>query len=305
MCAHRIPLPVPLAGMPFRARDAAALGVSPGRLRSSDLVAPFPGVRCDPAHSAGLEDRCDAYAVKMRPGDFFSHRTAAALHGIPLPRAGDGGRIHVSVFAPAQAVGGRGVHGHQMLGASARVVLLRGKPVASPADAWSQLAGQVTLDELVAAADSLLCGKVPKASVVDLTAAAARRAGRRGAGVLREAMSLMRIGAESPKETELRLLLHRAGLPEPELNIDIFDGLGDWLARGDLAYRQFRVLVEYDGMQHGTDRRQFVRDVERLEGLARAGWLINRVMNEHLISDPIGVIRRVDQSLRARGWRSV
>jgi hypothetical protein len=304
MCAHRVPLPVPIAGKPFRARDAKGLGVSPGRLRSSDLVAPFPGVRCVPAHSNGLEDRCDAYAVKMRAGDFFSHRTAAALHGLPLPRAGDDGRIHVSVFTPVQAAGGRGVHGHQMLCGSALVVLLRGKPVSSAADAWSQLAGQVTLDELVAVADSLLCGKVPKASVVDLTTAAARRAGRRGTGMLREAMSLMRIGAESPKETELRLLLQRAGLPEPELNIDIFDDRGGWLARGDLAYPQFKVLVEYDGMQHGTDRRQFVRDVERLEDLTRAGWRINRVMNEHLIRDPGGVIRRVSQSLRARGWRS-
>jgi len=304
MCARRVPLPEPLSGMPFRARDAEALGVSPGRLRSSDLTSPFSGVRSHPEHTDGLENRCDSYAVKMRSGDFFSHRTAAALHGLPLPRAGDDGRIHITAFAPAQAIGGRGIHGHQMLGASSIVVLLRGKLVASPADAWCQLAGEMTLEDLVAAGDGLLCGKVPKASLVELHAAAARRAGRRGAGVFPEAMHLLRVGAESPKETELRLLLQRAGLPEPELNTDIFDDRGGWLARGDLVYRQFKVLVEYDGMQHGTDRRQFVRDVERLETLARVGWRINRVMNEHLTRDPAEVIKRVTSSLRARGWRS-
>ncbi len=176
--------------------------------------------------------------------------------------------------------------------------------MASAADSWSQLAGLVTLDELIAAGDSLLCGQTPKSSVSEISEAAARRAGRRGTAVLPEALALIRIGAESPKETELRLLLQRAGLPKPELNVDIFDGKGDWLARGDLVFKEFKTLVEYDGMQHGTDRKQFVRDVERLENLARAGWRINRVMNEHLKNDPEEIIHRVSQSLRARGWKA-
>lgn len=284
--------------------DAVALGVSRGRLRSDDLVSPFRGVRCDPAHIDGVEALCDAYAVKMRPRDFFSHETAAALHGMPLPWATRDSRLHVSVFAPEQAVRERGILGHRMLRASARLVLLRGKPVVSPADAWSQLAGRVTLDELVAAGDSLLCGRQPKASVAELAAAAARRAGRRGVAALPEALGLLRLGAESPKETELRLLLERAGLPEPELNIDIFDPNGDWIARGDLVYRRFKVLVEYDGMQHRTDPRQYFRDVERLESLGRAGWRVNRVLKEHLNVNPAKVVHRVAEALHAGGWRT-
>ncbi len=110
------------------------------------------------------------------------------------------------------------------------------------------------------------------------------------------------MGAESPKETELRLMLLRAGLPEPELNIDILSESGVFIARGDIAYRWCRLLVEYDGSQHASDRDQYVRDVERGENLARAGWHTIRVLKEHLGS-PADVVDRVRNALWARGWR--
>ena len=61
------------------------------------------------------------------------------------------------------------------------------------------------------------------------------------------ALELVRPGSESPKETELRLLLIRGGLPEPELNVDVVGKNGRFIGRGDLVYRRHKVLVEYDG----------------------------------------------------------
>lgn len=247
-------LPEPLSLAPFSVQDALLLGVTKGRLRSRDLSIPFRGVRCDPALARDFETRWDTYASKMPPGHFFSHTTAAALHGIPLPWLEPVPRLHVSVFEPARAPRGQRIAGHQL------------------------------------------------ASLDMLRDAVEERSGQRGSVRLRNALSLMRVGAESPKETELRLLLHRAGLPEPELNTEILSRCGVWIARGDIVYRWFKVLVEYDGVQHETDRDQYVRDVERLESLTRAGWRTIRVLKEHLGPAPDDVIARVAKALRARGW---
>jgi hypothetical protein len=37
-----------------------------------------------------------------------------------------------------------------------------------------------------------------------------------------------------------------AGLPEPEVNPDIRNASGRFVGRGDLVYRRWRVIVEYD-----------------------------------------------------------
>lgn len=126
------------------------------------------------------------------------------------------------------------------------------------------------------------------------------RQGERGASKARQALPLVRERVDSPKETELRLLFHRAGLPEPEVNGQILLAVGD--TPGDLVFRAWRVLAEFDGQQHRVGRAQFERDIVRLEALARSGWTVIRVLDAHL-QDPIGVIDRVVTALRDNGWR--
>lgn len=53
-----------------------------------------------------------------------------------------------------------------------------------------------------------------------------------------------------------------AGLPQPEANIAV--GLGDDAkAVGDLVYRRWRLVVEYEGGHHQKDRTQYVSDLDR------------------------------------------
>lgn len=274
-------LPETLTLAPFSVQDARRLGVTKGRLRSRDLSIPFRGVRCDPAMQRDFETRCDAYATKMGPGAFFSHTTAAALFGMPLPWLEPMPRLHVSVLEPAKAPRGERIAGHQLARDSVTGRILRGKPVLEIVDVWCQLAGEIALDHLVAAGDSLLGGRHPLVSLDELRLEVEERAGRRGAA---------------------RLLLHLAGFPEPELNIDILSRRGVFIARGDIVYRWCKLLVEYDGSQHATDRGQYVRDVERGENLERAGWRTVRVLKEHMRA-PDDVVARVAKVLRARGWR--
>src|SRR4051812_15837217 len=85
MSRRPTPLPEPWAGRPFRIKDAMAKGVGERRLRGTDGSAPFSGVRVLVAADESVGGRCRSYAAVMAPGQFFSHRTAARLHGIPLP----------------------------------------------------------------------------------------------------------------------------------------------------------------------------------------------------------------------------
>jgi hypothetical protein len=133
-----------------------------------------------------------------------------------------------------------------------------------------------------------------------LAAAVAQRAGRRGVQRLRDSLEWVRPRVESRRETHLRLLVVRAGFPEPDTNITVPLRTGRKGVRGDLVYLKYKILVEYDGEQHRTDDAQYARDVERLDDLAADGWRVIRVTKSMKQTD---VLTRLAMALRARGWR--
>jgi len=274
------PLPDPLSSRPFSRRDAERARVPSGRLRNKDVVRPFRGVQAT-SLPISVEERCRAYAVRMRPGEFFTHVTAAQLHGLPLPAALEHHeRVHVGALHPAGAPIGRGVVGHR-LRVPPRLVDLEGLSVVDAVDAWCQLAPALALDDLVIAADFVLTQR-GAAARLDLRAAA-ERPGRPAGGKLLRALPETRPGSRSPGETRTRLVLVRAGIPEPELNAPILDRRGSLLGHGDLVWRRPRVVVEYEGDQHRTDRAQFRYDIERYEQFRDAGWTVVRVTADDLL----------------------
>jgi hypothetical protein len=124
----------------------------------------------------------------------------------------------------------------------------------------------------------------------------------RHARTARQAVLDIRQGAESRPETILRLVMVRAGLPEPELNVDIFSASGLFLGRGDTLFRDFRVIVEYDGEQHRIDSIQYNKDMLRIEGFIRERWTPIRVRKGQLFGDPMAAVARVEGALRDAGW---
>ena len=271
------------------------------RLRAGDLEIPFSGVRTPARRGATLLDRCAAYAQRMRPCEVFTHRTAAILHGLPVRPPVDG-RLDVGAFTPNGLPRAAGVRGHRVRAGDVRVVTLRGLRVVSAVDAWCQLAAQLSVRELVIVGDALVRRNHPIATLAELRAAVARHVGRRGHRALTEAMELVRPRTDSPAETELRLDVVAHGLPEPQVNVDIFDHRGRRIAIGDLAYPEFRVLAEYDGEQHRTDDTQYARDVDRLDDLARAGWRVVRVNRSHRGIRRTARLERLREALIAAGW---
>lgn len=111
---------------------------------------------------------------------------------------------------------------------------------------------------------------------------------------LETALDLVDPGSQSPRESYLRLLLIDAGLPRPQTQIPVPGIDGFPIAYLDLGWRESMVAVEYDGDQHRTDRRQYVKDIKRMEMLEQLGWIIVRVVAEDRSE---GIVRRVRAAL--------
>jgi len=240
---------------------------------------------------------------------FFSHLTAARLWGCPL-RAVSDEPLHVSATQPARAPRRRGVVGHHADPAS-EIVTRGGFPTSDPIATWLAIASIVTLDELVVAADHLVLDPYqvdprdirPFTSIEALRPAVDRFHGR-GARRAASALHLVRQGAESRPETLLRLLLQRAGLPEPQPNREVRDDTGRWLGRADLVYADFRTVVEYDGDQHRSSRAQYEKDIIRWERFIAADWRVVRVRAGGLFVTPEATVQRVRRALHSGGWTS-
>jgi len=290
------PLPEQLLWGPFTVSEALRLGVSPGRLRAKDLAAPFRGVRTDSAPSS-VRRLCEAYAARMPASQYFSHVTAAQLWGFPLPRHVEApSPLHVSTAALAREPRMKGVVGHRGV-AGADVRLLSGLPVLAPAETWIQLAPFLEFDDLIAAGDRLFKWRDHLCTRAELATALTRMTQQAGIRKARAALRDIRENSNSPRETKLRLQALRAGFPEPELNgeIRLSNGKRTW---GDLVYRNFGTLMEFDGAQHRTKERQWNRDVDRLNDLVDDGWLTTRVRK-----DSRDHLQRLDRNLRRRGWK--
>ncbi|BDZ40384.1 hypothetical protein [Microbacterium suwonense] len=313
----------------FSVRVARAHGIGHGRLRGHDLQAPFHGVRAqsnavEPAAVAiaGIEnpyerqrrfriERARTYAARLHTGHFFSHQTAASIWGAPLPieftesgalAEGDALALHVSVLGYLPFPRASGIVGHRTYSSLTTVTEHIGLRVASPATTWVSLGG-LSVHDLVALGDFFCrewregygrpdAGRAPLATRADLEAAL--EAGRRyGAARLREALSLIREDSWSPRESLVRCILLEAHLPEPELNVDVFDSGGRFLGCVDMAYPDQRVAVEYLGMLHGE---QWAADVERLAALRAAGWTVVEITSP-LLKRPEELVRRVADAL--------
>lgn len=169
------------------------------------------------------------------------------------------------------------------------IVVLQGVPATSPTRTALDLGCWYPTMTAVAAIDSL-------ARAIDIKGAevavlASRYPGRRGIARARRALELFDSGAQSPKESWLRVVLIQAGLPRPQTQIPVRDEFGGPVAYLDMGWEDVKVAVEYDGQQHRNDRRQYSWDVRRLEMLERLGWIVIRVLAGDRPAEVVGRVR--------------
>jgi hypothetical protein len=176
------------------------------------------------------------------------------------------------------------------------IIVVNGMRVTTPARTALDLARRCRLGVAVAAIDALVQATDVKMADVELLVD--RYRGRRGMKAARVALDLVDGGAQSPKETWLRLLLISAGFPRPRTQIPVCNEWGWARAYLDMGWEDLKVAAEYEGDQHQTLRYHYVKDIRRLEELERRyGWIVVRVVAEN---HPTEVIRRVAAARASR-----
>lgn len=301
----RSALPADLGPGAFSVQRALASGIGRERLRGRDLEHPFWGVRSPPDSTHTVLGRASAYATRMPEASFFSHVTAAGMWGIPLPMPLQADRLlDVSVpdghFVPS----GKGVRGHRIAIDPSDVTTLDGLRLTSLARTWCDLASVLSDEDLVAAGDFLLWRRRPasiRLSRDELEAALARFHGRRHRSLLVSALPALTDRADSRPESIIRVRFTRAGLPAPEVNGEIYDDSGKFVAMTDLTFRRYRVGFDYDGEVHWRDAVQWGKDLKRAPRIEDAGWAYVRGGAPDL-ANSAELIEIVASRLRARGW---
>jgi hypothetical protein len=239
---------------------------------------------------------------------FFAGRTAAVLQGAPID---PGPELVVGVFAPARAPRCSGVRGIKVTPSLANLRTQDGVRMTTPATTWAMLAAELSVRELVTLGDSFV--RIPRdsrgtlqprlrlATISQLERAAS--AGRRvGVAKLRQALVLIRVGSASPLETELRLDAAAAGLPQPDLDVEIRDGRGLLLGISEVVYPNLKVAVEVEGDHHRTDRTQWHRDIDKYAAYAAEGWEVVRLTSAHIRGDNPRAVAIVRAALVRHGW---
>lgn len=307
----------PELGSTFSVRAACDAGVPKGRLRASDLERPFHGARSllDAVDAAALTLEAAhlrdvlAYAQVMGDGEFIAGLSAAVVWGVPLARhvLSRMDAVQVGVHWPARAPRSRGVKGHAI---QPHLAMTQVHPdfelrVVSPATMWASLATTVHPYDLIAVGDAVvreprLATHLPPLTTMTRLEAAVAAGRRAGSRQLRQALPRIRTHAESRTETWTRLTLVDGRLPEPELAWTVRDAGGRKLACVDMAYPQWRIVIEYEGEHHLTDPDQWDRDIARYMRLEQAGWRVIRVTKAMLFTRPDQLVSVVREAIATR-----
>lgn len=220
------------------------------------------------------ESRLRAIGLALRPGQVACDRTAAWIHGVDL----FGSAEHETV-PNVETCALRGDPRSRLVGVRGRtrdlaphdVMELSGIQTTTPLRTALDLGCVLHRRDALAALDNLR--RLHGLTREDLLQELPRYHRRRGVVQLRLLVTLSDDRAESVRESWMRLAIHDAGLPRPQLQVWVeVDGRPTY--RLDLAYPASRVAVEYDGAAFHSSPEQRRHDEERRELLREQGWTV-------------------------------
>lgn len=327
-------MPTPPSNLPrslgahFSVADALEAGLTRRRMRAKDLARPFHGARRtveditaeqnvitddhEPLALARASTRLArsqalSYLQVAAPGTFICGASAAILRGFPVGPPGD---LDVAVLAPRRAPKGRGVKGRRIEPHLVEVELIDGIPLSTPASTWAMLGRDLSVRQLTVLGDAIV--RIPRddrgiqrpewaGSTIEQLQASIDAGPRAGLTRLRSAIDRIRVGCSSPLETDYRLDSEDAGLPEPELDVEIRDARGRRLGISEFAYPRYGVVVEVEGDHHRSSKLQWNRDLQKYRDYANAGWEVVR-LTAHDIRMRRRAAHIVREVLVRRGW---
>jgi very-short-patch-repair endonuclease len=274
---------------PFLATEAVSTGVLTFRELRRFHSAIYPGVWAPRGADLSTGDHARAAWLWSRRGGVVAGLTASAMLGAKwVRRDAPVELIHTNRRRPQNVI----VRTEELC--SAEWQLIAELPVTSPARTAFDLGRHCSLEVGVQRIDALM--NATDVKVDDVLAVVGQHPGVRGLRQLRQTLALVDGGAESPQETRVRLLLMSGGIPKPETQLEF----RDLHIRVDMGWREWKVAVEYDGIQHWEDSRQRSWDIERLALLEAAGWIVIRVSAE-MLRRPQVIVDRVGRALISRG----
>lgn len=266
----------------------AAEALAAGRLTRYQLQACYrrvlPGVYAPRRLPLSLNDRIAAAWLWSRRRAVVSGLAASALHGAKWV----GADIPIELNL-AHNKSPRGILTRRDALLPEEVALVRGMAVTTAERTAFDLARRGPVGKAVERLDSL--SRATHFKNGDVLAVVDAHPHVRGRRRVENVLGLVDDGAQSPKETWLRLLLLEAGFPRPQTQIPVPapDGYPRYYL--DMGWREFNVAVEYDGEQHRADPAQYRGDVARSEYIDGLGWRRIRVLAGHRAAD---IVRRVE-----------
>ena len=225
---------------------------------------------------------CLAVLLSLDHGPVLSHASAARLHELIVPGAEP---QDVRVTAVDQWRRGRGyrVARAALPGDDVRPWLAFG--TTSVPRTLVDCAREWSLTDSVIAIDAAIHARMADRAEVH----SAVLAGTHRVGIVRAARALALADgrAESPLETRGRLALLSAGLPRPELQVEIYDEAGR-IGRVDAWYEEAALAVEFDGRvkylepRDGSVGEVLWKEKRREDRMRDAGARFVRVVNADL-----------------------
>lgn len=270
---------------PFIGSEALAAGTVGWDALGRYHTALMPNVYLATAVTPTLHQRITAAWLWSHREGVISGLAAAALHGAKW--VDDDAPIEL-IWRNARAPVGVKTRADRLLDRETQ--LLTGMDVTTIERTAFDLGRRGRIGQAVARLDAL--ANATGFKVDDVAALAARHRHTRGLRQLEKTLDLVDAGAQSPRETWLRLLLINAGFPRPQTQIPLLRPDGSPRYFLDMGYPDIMLAVEYDGEQHRTSRPQFAWDVERLEYIRQIGWTHIRVLAGQRGPEVIGRVRR-------------
>jgi hypothetical protein len=295
-----------LPEVPFTYREALASGLTPDQLKNRRHINVGHGIYRPDGWDFDLRDAARVLSAAS-PGAWISHSTAARLHELILPPwLADSDELHLSKPRQLPQLRRKGIVSHNVTALSGEVESTDGLQLSTRSRTWLDLARLLPVPDLVCMGDQLI--RIPRAefegrsepyatlkSLRDMTD---RHHNLQGIVRARDALDLMRVGADSAPETLLRLAIADAGLPEPELQLTLWGRKGG--ASADAGYRARRIALQYDGAHHLDELQQF-SDRRRDKAFENAGWVVLIFTQEDLADGFQGAIQRIRRALQ-QAW---
>jgi hypothetical protein len=257
-----------------------------------------PGVYALAGTPDSYDRRVIAAVLSAPAGSVASHRTAAALHGMP-----GFGRTIVEVTAPdgphpAMRIGKTTRHFTNLLPSHHRKTL-HDIPTTTVARTLFDLCAVVDPGRAERAVDNCLSRRWVTLPALWRVLDELAIQGRNGTRALREILMPRSNGYVAPaSELERRFLelVQRFGFPTPEREVDLGDP-DQWIGRVEFVFRPQNVLVEIDSYIHHSSLLDRRADADRDSKFGRAGFKVVRI-RDYELDDAALVERRLSDALR-------